>query len=56
MHMKNPMFLIVVTHFWVSAQKITKYKKIKKILSKNNSSGKRMPERSENDQKLVEEV
>jgi hypothetical protein len=31
-------------------------KKIKKILSKNNSSEKRMPERPKNGQKLVEEV
>jgi hypothetical protein len=31
-------------------------KKIKKIYRKNNSSEKRMLERLENDQKLVEEV
>jgi hypothetical protein len=47
----------IVTHFWVPAQKIIKYKKkIKKILSKNNSSEKRMPKRPKNGQKLVEEV
>jgi hypothetical protein len=46
----------VVTHFWVLAPKRKKYKKIKNILSKNNSSEKRMPEHSENGQKLVEEV
>jgi len=33
-----------------------KYKKNQKILSKNNSSEKRIPERPENGQKLVEEV
>jgi hypothetical protein len=52
--------LIVITHFWVIPQftffsLLKKYKKIKNITKKYNSE-KRMPERSENGQKLVEEV
>jgi len=47
----------VETYFWVPTQKKEKIqKKIKKIYRKNNSSEKRMLERLENDQKLVDEV
>jgi hypothetical protein len=38
--------ILVVTYFWVPAQNT----------KKNNGSEKRMPERLENGQKLVEEV
>jgi hypothetical protein len=42
--------------FFGPRTKKEKIKKNKKILSKNNSSEKRMSEHSENGQKLVEEV
>jgi len=59
-------FLITsaLTHFLVPAQKRRKYKKIQKTINKKNinnklkkySGEKRMPERPENGQKVVEEV
>jgi hypothetical protein len=52
-------YLIVVTHFWVPAQKkIQKNQKniCSKKIKKNNNSENRMPERPDNGQNLVEEV
>jgi hypothetical protein len=47
----------VITHFWVIPQfTFFLYSKNTKILSKKYNSEKRMPERSENGQNLVEEV
>ena len=47
----------VITHFWVIPQ-FTFFENTKKskILSKKYNNEKRMPERSENGQNLVEEV
>jgi hypothetical protein len=46
----------VVTYFWILTLKRRKYKKYIQKKPKNNSSEKKMLKRSENGQKLVDEV